>query len=169
MTIISTMLASDVWTDWPEAVVVESWYADYLVRRRELEDDGIYTYNDLFCGCFSTPITGTNPLRKRAGTPLTEETVIYYCQVRHRMEEIRAKVEAKLGEGYEPIAHIDGITKFRGVVLYPTRNMGGEYAHYEDARLVNDRADGENIAYLVPKGRRTRGYLVMGRKVLVLR
>lgn len=141
------------------------FYEDYLVRRRELEAAGKYTYNDDFRGCFTQPISGPNPLRH--GQPLTEDTVIYYCQVRHRMLEIKAKVEAKLAEGYELIEGLDtpAPTKFAGIVLFPTGNMSGEYSEYVDARLI----DTGTSQYVIPKGKRTHGYMVGGRKVLVKR
>lgn len=142
------------------------YYEDYLVRRRELEAAGKYTYNDDFRGCFDPPVPDVVPGLKRVPNT-TEDTIIYYCQVRHRMLGIKAKVEAKLAEGYELI---DGLptpepTKFAGIVLFPTGNMRGEYREFTDARLI----DTGTSMYVLPKGKRTNGYLVSGRRVLVKR
>jgi hypothetical protein len=106
---------------------------------------------------------------------MTEDTVIYYCQSRHSVEAMQAKVDARLAEGYEYIAHIEGESeKFRGIVLYPTRHFGGDYREFADARLVAETYDAQaevtgRIKAVLPKGRRTNGVRVDGRAVLVLR
>lgn len=161
----TTTTLADVWTDWPECAAMDPWYEEYLVRRQALVDAGQYPYNDDFLGHFTTPITGHWP--GRPNRKLEESTVIYFCQVRFRMEEIRDKVEAKLAEGYVPIDHLPRTEKFRGIFLFPVNNHNGECLHCEDARMVIE-IDGRLKAVL-PKGKRTHGHLVMGRKVLVLR
>lgn len=131
--------------------------AEFLPQFIELHkaelDAGRYPYNDSFKG----EIAGI------AGD--SEDTAIYLLQGLYRKRKQDAKVAALLAEGYTHLeAMVGGLERFRHVVLYPTRQMGGEWAEYHDARIL----DVEGVpSYVLPKGKRTRGHLIMGRAVLV--
>jgi hypothetical protein len=98
-----------------------------------------------------------------------EEAAIYKLQCLFRWWEQEAKIMDLLARGYE---HIERLAtdreRFAHVVLYPTRDMGGEWAEHRDCRLVWGDAE-KTPAYVLPKGARSRGFLISGRAVLVLR
>lgn len=137
-------------------------------RRAELCAAGRYPYNDDFRGHIGVDPTPHPPTRNVYGTE--EDTAIYLLQTLHKQVEQDEKLAARLAEGYEPIERLDPghIVKFRRVVLYSAdrTNFQGDWAEYEDARLV--AVEDGRIRYLLPKGARTRGHLVT-RDVLVLR
>lgn len=141
--------------DYKDYGQVEQFVPAFMARLREIEAAGQYRYNDSFKGHIPG-IEGPD-----------EDTAIYLLQGLERRNRQDEKVAALLAAGYEHASTLDGTTKFERVVLYPTREMGGEWAEYQDARLVPYES-GEPRAIL-PKGKRTHGHLVNGRAVLVKR
>ena len=101
--------------------------------------------------------------------PMTYALGAAIYNARHVLDDERAKakVAALIAQGYEPITEQATTTRYRRVVLYPTRHIGGSWAEYQDARLVSDGRGG--VGYVLPKGHRTRGHYVSGRAVLALR
>lgn len=103
-----------------------------------------------------------------------ETAAIYMLQGLFRAWEREAEALDLLTKGYEDIDALEAVERFSHVVLHPARRMGGERAEYHDARLVPERVtrDGNVIAVpygVLPKGKRTHGHLVSGRRVLALR
>lgn len=136
---------------------VAPYFDAYMARFRELEAGGQYPYNDSFRG-HVPGIEGD-----------CEGAAIYIMQgVRHLNEE-HARVAKLRAEGLAPIDNLPARKRFARIALYRPgsyTNGTGELSVYEDARLVPDD-QGRPYAVL-PKGKRTRGYLVQNAQVLVL-
>lgn len=138
--------------DYDDVEQVAPFLPDFLTRLAELEAAGQYRYNDSFRG--SIPgIAGPD-----------EDRGIYLLQGLERQRAQDAKVAELLARGYERVETLDGVRRFAHVVLYPTRRGGGEWAEYRQARLVP--RNGGPYAVL-PKGKRTNGYSIGDRAVLV--
>lgn len=133
---------------------VAPFLPEFMAVLAELEAADKYRYNDSFKGRIAD-IAGPH-----------EDSAIYLLQGLERKTAEDAKVTALLAEGY---THVDELParsaqRYRHIVLYPSRRMGGSWAEYHDARLIE--RDGKPHGIL-PKGKRTRGYAVGDRHVLV--
>jgi hypothetical protein len=151
---------------------VAEWIGEFArIREEIIERTGRgFVYNDEIIG----RIPGIGNKEKRPNTGSHEDTAIYLLQTLYRFWEQEARIIDLLAEGYEPIERLAGVERFSRVVLYPARNMGGSWAEYESARLVPEtnaqQADVTGrISAVLPKGKRTHGHLVSGRRILVLR
>lgn len=133
-----------------------SQVAAYLPRFREvlaeLTARGEYRYNSSFKGRIAG-IEGPG-----------EDTAIYMLQGLEHKEAQDAKVETLLAADHAWLDSAEGTTKFKHVVLVPMSRMGGAWAEFRDARVI--ARNGEPHAVL-PKGKRTHGHLILGRRVLV--
>jgi hypothetical protein len=132
---------------------VEQFLPDFLAVLAELEAAGQYRYNDSFKG----RIPGLDGPH--------EDAAIYLLQGLERQNKQDAKVAALLADGYEWIDTIDKTTRFAHIVFVPQGRMGGEWREYTDARL-GIFPGSHNSLFVIPKGRRTNGYLASGRRVL---
>lgn len=131
-------------------------------RLAELERAGQYRYNDAFKGHIPG-IEGPD-----------EDTAIYLLQGLDRARENAERIVAALADGYEPLERVDRITKFSSVVVYDDqdRMRGPIWQEWEDARLIPETNAHHNpgeICAVLPKGKRTHGHRVNGRKVMVKR
>lgn len=147
--------------DYDDYEQVMPYYAKYLERYIELLRDGKYPYNDSFKGYLDIEADDRN-----------EDSAIYLLQGLRRHREMFTRIERLLAQGYRQVDELDKTTKFEHIVLFPTRNMSGEWAEYREARLVpyNREKDVAQVGHapyaVLPKGKRTHGYLVSGRSVL---
>lgn len=137
---------------------VREYLPDFCARLGELTEAGEYRYNDSFKGHIPG-IEGPD-----------EDTAIYLLQGLERGEQLRAKVAELLNTGYEQITTIDAVTKFSHIIVYEDedRMKGSSWQEWKDARLVPLGATG-NLHGILPKGHRTNGVGINGRKVLVKR
>jgi hypothetical protein len=78
-----------------------------------------------------------------------------------------AKEAAYVADGYEYVTSLNKATKYAHIVLVRVREMSDTWSEHRDARLVPD-ANGKPYAVL-PKGKRTQGYRIGERRVLVKR
>lgn len=141
--------------DYDDYEQVMPYYAKYLERYIELLREGQYPYNDSFKGHLGIEADDRN-----------EDSAIYLCQNLRRLREMHTKIERLLAQDYKQVDELDKPTKFEHIVLFPTRNGGGEWAEYREARLIPDVMRGTVPYAILPKGKRTHGYLVSGRSVL---
>ena len=143
---------------------VAQFIGDFAKVHAEIITSGQYPYNASFRGRIPGDF---NRESRRNVEGDHEDAAIYLLQGLLRAWEQEAKITDLLAEGYECLEALDDEERFANVVLHPTRHrMGGEWAEYESARVVPE--DGRPHGVL-PKGKRTRGYLVAGRRVLVRR
>lgn len=133
---------------------VEEFLPAFLARAAELKAAGKYPYNDSFKG-HVPGIEGPD-----------EDSAIYMLKGLEELNKQNARIAELIAAGFQYITTLDKVSKFRRVVLYPTNRMGGEWAEFEDARVI-PYEDGAPRA-LLPKGKRTNGHLVSGRAVLAL-
>lgn len=138
--------------DYRDYAQVEEFLPAFMSRLAELESAGQYRYNDSFKGHIPG-IEGPS-----------EDSAIYMLQGLERWNTERARVAALLASGYSELTELDTMTRYSHIVLVRVRDMGEPWADYHDARLVPK--DGQPYAIL-PKGKRTNGYSVSGRRVLV--
>lgn len=139
--------------DYDDFAQVEPFYPAFVRRLRELEAGGQYRFNDSFKG--HVGVDGPD-----------EDTAIYLLQGLERQRQLDVRIAQRLADGHEWIDALDTTVKCHHVALVPTGHMGGEWATYNDARIVPD--DGKPYAVL-PKGKRTNGHAILGRRVLALR
>jgi hypothetical protein len=119
----------------------------------ELTAAGQYRYNDLFKG----------RLPGLAGTDSSnEDTAIYLLQSLERERRQQEWVAGLRAEGYtEPT----GPGKYAVIVMYSgTRTFRGETQTFHDGRLFFEN---DKPSFVIPKGKRTNGYRLNGRDVLV--
>ena len=123
--------------------LVEPLYAAYLIRLEELQERGLFPYNDSFKGYLNV---GDD-----------EDTAIYLCQTRHQREAEAAKLAAFMARGAVKITASDfapGEVR-RGMAVMVGEYMGGTgYREHRDVRVLVNR--GSLVA--LPKGKRTNGY-----------
>lgn len=138
----------------------------FRARLAELEAAGKYRYNDEFKG-HVPGIEGP-----------CEDTAIYLLQGLDRALQVRERVERAIADGYQPIkAMVPAPTRYSGVIVYDDeeRTRGPSWQQWDDARLVPETNPNLGLATwplspirgVLPKGKRTLGTLVNGRKVLV--
>lgn len=156
--------------DYNDFAQVAEYIGDFARVRAEIIEAGQYPYNASFEG----RIPGEFNRTTRKNVEGDHETAaIYMLQCLYRAWEIEARVLDLLAKGYRHITYLDEIKRFQHVVLYPTDRHQGEWAEYEGARLLPETNERQTevtgrIRGVLPKGKRTRGYLVNGRNVLVL-
>lgn len=157
--------------DYDDFAQVAQFIGDFARVRDEILSAGQYPYNDSFVG----RIPGEFNRAKRKNVEGDHETAaIYMLQGLFRAWAQEAEALDLLTKGYEIIDALEAVERFQHIVLHPTRRMGGERAEYHDARLLPERVtrSGDVIAvptFVLPKGKRTRGYRISGRRVLALR
>jgi hypothetical protein len=130
---------------------VHPFMGDYMRLFEELAAAGKYPYNDLFKGTIAG-IEGP-----------CENTAIYLTQG----QRSRYELEARLAEmrGMKVISAPPAETTKYALIAHVGFYMGGTgYKEWMGARLVNYNG---SFAVL-PKGKRTRGEILLGGKVLVL-
>lgn len=149
--------------DYNDLEQVAEYLPAFLARLAALESAGQYRYNDSFKG-HVPGIEGPD-----------EDTAIYLLQSLERQQEQDAKVAALLADGYEYVTSVTEPVRCAHVVLYAERCNSSLWAEYHDARLVpspygrNNYADvPDDYPYgVLPKGKRTNGHMISGRRVLV--
>lgn len=150
---------------------VAEWIGEFAKIKAEImaRTGRAFAYNDEFID--RIPAIANKEKRPNCGTH--EDAAIYMLQCLYRAWELEAEQLDLLAKGYEQIERIDGktTTRFKRIVLFPTRQMGGERAAFNEARVV-PVPDDEGVwrpAYVLPKGKRTHGHLISDRRVLALR
>lgn len=118
----------------------------------EIEGAGQYRYNTSFKG----RIPGIEGA--------CEDTAIYLLQALERARKESARIAELLEAGYVYVTELTETHRYGHVVLTPTRHMGATWAEFHDVRVV---PNGNRPYALLPKGKRTNGWLVEGRNVLV--
>ncbi len=141
---------------------VERFYPRYCEVRTELDSAGEYPYD----ACFKGRIPGIEGER--------EDTAIYLLQGLHRMRGFETKVSELLQHGYEEISALEKTTRFADVVLCPRGNHDGPWAEFPGARVIPETNERQReytgaLRTVMPKGARTRGTFINGRRVLVKR
>lgn len=157
--------------DYSDLEQVAEYLPEFEAVLAELEAAGEYRYNDSFKGRIAG-IANTEKRGPNVGTH--EDTAIYLLQGLERKRREDERVEALLADGYEFIEALDETTRFANVVLVPTGRMNGSWAEYAGARVVPTTHDAQVKATgalwaVLPKGKRTNGHYINGRKVLVKR
>ena len=147
---------------WDDLEQVAEFLPAFTARRDELGAANRYPYNDDFRGHIPG-IEGE-----------WEDRAIYLLQTLYRFRQQEQRINKLLAEGFEHLTELEHETRFRRVVFYPKRNLGGEWQEWSDARLLpevkpNQAAVTGQIRAVLPKGKRTNGHLCLGRGVLVLR
>ena len=142
--------------DYNDEQQVAPYFDAYMKVYEEITARGEYPYNDSFRG----RIEGLTADRKN------EDSAIYLLQGLRHSREQQAKVEAMLGAGYNWIdnAPHDPV-RYAALALVPTGRMSGTLDVHHDARLIGRNGKPHAI---IPKGKRTTGYLVNERRVLAL-
>ena len=114
-------------------------WRDYMACYDALTDAGKYPYNSEF-----------------EGIPGADSHLIYLCQCRRRDEEALEEREWYADNGYRNVERGEPgkRVKFTEIVLF----RSGERKHYDDARIGYD--DQGVASFILPKGKRTRGYRV---------
>jgi hypothetical protein len=133
---------------------VRQFLSQFTSLREAMEAAGQYPYNAQFVG----KIDGA------AGPD--EETAIYLLQNLYRIEQEERTMDGFRAE-MTTLAEIHEQQKFSRVVAYRSGHYvggTGTISSWDDARIVPK--DGKPYAVL-PKGRRTNGYLINGTEVLV--
>jgi hypothetical protein len=150
--------------DYGDFAQVEPFLPAFLEVFAEVQARPGFAYNDSFVGRIPAI---ANKAHRGPNSGTHEDSAIYMLQGLKRKREQEARIAELLADGYEHIDTLDQRTRFAHIVLYPTRRMGGEWAEYRDARLVPDANDQPRA--VLPKGKRTNGYSVNGRRVLARR
>lgn len=145
---------------------VAQFIGDFTVIRRELIESPVgYAYNDDFRG----RIPGiANTTKRGPSVGSHEDAAIYMLQTLYRWWELEARLLGLKAEGAEAIETMGPaeVARFKLVVLYPTRDMGGEHIEIPDARIMAD--ENGKPAYVLRKGARTLGTLIDDRGILVV-
>ena len=125
----------------------------FRARLAELTEAGQYRYNDSFKGHIPGA-EGPN-----------EDTAIYLLQRLDREREQELRVARLLLDGYTDVDALDKDTRYSHIVIFTHgRTFKGEWQEWREARLTP--RDGRPYA-VIPKGKRTHGHLISGRRVLV--
>lgn len=131
---------------------------EFLPRFTELRDEmramGQYPYNSCFVGKIHG-IEGPD-----------EETAIYLLQNLYDIEA-EARAMSALREEMQPLTELSKTTKFAKIVVYQSNHFvggTGTRKSFEHARVVPKNG---RPYVILPKGKRTHGYLIAGYEVLV--
>lgn len=132
-----------VWdNDYKNHEQVRPYFKDYLKVRTEIEDNGQYTYNDLFKGRIPGLAESDN-----------EDTGIYLLQTLHALDQESAREAEFLASGARWVEEFDWSTEpalnkgLRGTLVMRGRFMGGTgYEVFEDAR-VTVRTTGAKVVH----------------------
>jgi hypothetical protein len=143
---------------------VAEWIGDFARIRQEIVDAGRYPHNASFRG----RIPGSFSREVRPGVEGDhEDAAIYLLQGLYREREREARRLDFIAEGAVEIETVNGRERFKRVLIYPVRRMGGEQVEYENVRLVN--VEGNRPGGVLLKGARTRAIPIYDRRVLALR
>lgn len=140
---------------WDDLEQVAEFLPDFMDVLAELTSAGRYRYNDSFMG----RIPGIAGIAE-------EGRAIYLLQGLEHAREEAARVASLIQTGYVYVTHLDAVRRFSHIALVPTRRMGEPWAEFHDARLVSSVVTFEPHA-VIPKGKRTNGFPVGSRAVLV--
>lgn len=147
--------------DYNDLEQVAEFLPEFEAVLAEIEARGEYRYNDSFKG----RIPGIANTEKRGPSVGThEEAAIYLLQGLEHERRQDEKVARLIEDGYEWLTALDDETRFACVILVPTHRMGGAWEEIPSGRVVPREGKPDGV---LPKGARTRGTLIMGRKVLV--
>ncbi len=126
----------------------------YLAVYAEITGAGDYPYDDSFKGRIPG-IEGPN-----------EITAIYLLQSTRHIMELNAQIDAAVLDGCQLLdaEAVTGTTRYARIVQYGFYVGGTGWKEWADARLV--RMTTQRSTMVLPKGRRTNGFLVHG-KLLV--
>lgn len=147
--------------DYHDLEQVAQYLDAFTARYDEIVASGSYTYND----CFKGKVVGLTAVDDK-----NEDTAIYLLQGLHRKRAQDARVAELLGAGYEFVTKVEAGKRYRHLLLVPEGRMSGALTEYEDARLVRNPYNGDDTTPygVLPKGKRTHGALISGRKVLAV-
>jgi hypothetical protein len=148
-----------MWTfnkDYGDYSQVEQFLPAFLARHAEIVAAGQYPYNDSFKG--HLPGLEDSP---------SQDSAIYMLQGLKDRNEQDAREAALVAQGYEYVASVTGVQRFAHICLCPTGRMNGDWAEFREARLIG--YDSGEPRAIIPKGKRTHGALISGRRVLALR
>ncbi len=140
--------------DYRDLGQVAEFFDRYLAVYAEITAAGQYPYDDSFKGRIPG-IEGPN-----------ETTAIYLLQSTRHIMDLNAQVDAAVADGCQLLdaEGVEGTTKYARVVQYGFCVGGTGWKEWTDARLV--RMTTQRSTMVLPKGRRTHGFLVFG-KLLV--
>lgn len=139
--------------DYSNHAQVEPFLPAFLVVHAEIVAAGEYPYDDSFKGRVPG-IEGPD-----------EVTAIYMLQTLKRLQAIETLVDEYLANGFTMIETLAETTRFATIVNYGFYVGGTGWKEWHEARLVPHEKTHRPFAVL-PKGRRTRGPLISGGKVL---
>lgn len=135
--------------DYDDLLQVEHMWSDYMARYTELEADGKYPCNSLFVGHIPAA-AGEN-----------EDTAIYLLQKLRHIREDTMKLDRFIADGGREVTELDDSTVLRGnVAEFGFYMGGGGFRTRHNVRVIGKH--GRPYAAL-PKGARTRGFLLEGR------
>jgi hypothetical protein len=150
--------------DYEDLEQVAEFFPEYLSIREEIEAAGGFPYNE----CFKGRIPGiANPEQHSRNSGSHEDAAIYLLQRLYRAKNVEAQIAAAIEEGHKPIERVDGPTKFASIIVYDREG----WQQFHEARLVPEQNPVQaeytgQLAGVLPKGKRTRGYRIEGKKVL---
>jgi hypothetical protein len=135
--------------DYKNLEQVRPFMPAFLARYEELRLAGRYPYNDDFRG--------------HPGISGDEDTAIYLCQGLRRVDEVAAKLQAALDDGYMVVEAVDEPVKCASVIYYGWERGGAGWKEWRDVRLV----PGLTGIAVLPRRARTLGYNLLGGHLLV--
>lgn len=135
--------------DYKDLLQVEHLWADYWKRFTELESAGRYPYNKSFEGHIPGAVGGD------------EGAAIYLLQKLRHVREDTAKLTEFIASGAREVTELDCSEMLRGTVAEFGWYMDGTGFRVRDNVRIVAR-NGRPYAAL-PKGARTRGFLLEGR------
>lgn len=138
---------------------VRPYMDDFLRVFASFDPDLKFAYNDQFKG--RIPGIADGP---------SEDTGIYLLQTLKSLDELAVQVEKFKAEGGRVVTADDvGDKVLRGTVVFTGFYVGGTgWREFRQARLLRQRRAGGELGFLcvLPKGKRTNGYLAEGTVLL---
>ncbi len=129
---------------------VRTFLADFLTAHHDITRQGDYPYNTSFKGRIPGLANATSK---------NEDTAIYLLQTLKRLDEIRARVDAALAEGLQPLDSVTEPRRYARVVEYGFYMGGTGWREWTAARVVPYGRRGRMI---LAKGKRTNGHIPTG-------
>lgn len=142
------------WTfnrDYKDTEQVRTFLADFLTAYHDITRRGEYPYNTSFKGRIPGLANATNK---------NEDAAIYLLHTLKRLDEIKARVGAALGEGFQPLDSVTEPRRYARVVEYGFYMEGTGWREWTAARVVPYGRHGRMI---LAKGKRTNGHIPTGR------
>lgn len=137
--------------DYHDTEQVRPFMDAYHARRSALVGEGEYPYNDSLRGHLGAEFVSQKD----------EDSAIYLCQKLRDLDALNVRIAAALSDGYEPFeGRPERDTKFARIVEYGFYSGGSGWREWTDARLI---AVGANSRGVLPKGKRTNGFILSGR------